>query len=74
MKVVRCDVCKTIVSGSETATIEIRPGNFSGRFSIPNNGSDTIITHEYFDLCKDCLVKSLRKYYGEQLGKGEKKE
>ena len=71
MKVIRCDVCKSVVSVSDSATITIHPNNFSERFEVPNKKSNTYIVNESFDLCKHCLVKTLRTYYGEQFGKGD---
>lgn len=70
MKVIKCDVCKAIVNVSDSATITIRPNNHAQRFNIPNRGSETIVDVESFDLCKECLTKSLRKYYGEHFGEG----
>ncbi len=70
MKVIKCDACNNIVKNSDAATITIKPLNLSHRFEFANRDSSTVVEVESFDLCKDCLCKSLRKYYGEHFGKG----
>ena len=67
---IRCDVCHNVVRESEAAMIVIRPGGVAKKFVFPNANSKTVVAEESFDLCKTCVMKTLRKYYGPKFGEG----
>ena len=69
MKMIKCDACKDVVNVCDSARITINPLNLAGRFEFVNGTSKTRVENESFDLCKTCLMKTLRKYYGENFGK-----
>ena len=68
MTMTKCDVCGKIVISSDAASITIRPNNARKRFELPHNGSLTSVCEETFDLCKACVCKTLKKYYGKNFG------
>lgn len=68
---IKCDACKDVVHVCDSAIITINPLNLDGKFRFANGTSKTIVGNESFDLCKTCLMKTLRKYYGENFGKGD---
>lgn len=67
---IRCDICGNFVRERDAAQIAIHPGGVSKRWEIQNGPSKTLVTEESFDLCKACVINSLRKYYGEKFGEG----
>ena len=74
MKMTKCDVCRTVVPERDAAMITIRPGNSIKRWEFTNAGSKTAVCEESFDLCRTCVMKTLRKYYGDNFGKGDEVE
>ena len=70
MKMTKCDVCGKVVDENEAAMIVIHPGGREKRWEFKNKGSSTFVCEESFDLCKWCVMKSLRQYYGDQFGIG----
>ena len=67
MKVTKCDICGTVVDKFDGASITINPQNLRQKFVFKNGERDIAVPISSFDLCRDCLCKSLRKYYGENL-------
>ena len=70
MKMIKCDVCGNVVIERDAAMITLHPGGLTKRWEFPNADAKTIVAEESFDMCRICVMKSLRKYYGEKFGEG----
>lgn len=67
MKAIKCDVCGKFFNNVSGATVAFRPNNKGGLWEGTNNGCSVLIDEDVFDLCDECALLSLRKYYGQSL-------
>lgn len=69
MKAIKCDACGKFVNVSMGATVRFTPNNTRHRWDCKNGilQDDICIDEEEFDLCRECAILSLRKYYGKDL-------